>query len=469
MTTLDRHAPYRSHGRGQVRFSNDRTRTVVGVYGPLVICLYLLATTRWGSYIIPGPPYIADLAIAVVIIDRLFALPIGTSVIRRHGFGTTVVPVTLAVLASVALLIGRISPEAIRDAAPFIYGSVVLLTPPLGGMESGRASRLITGFLFFHLAWTTCAVLIPAAESQITTLGNPEVHLLSTRSDVDGLVNGVAGALGFYRLLQGRQGFVMCVWGLLLVLIAHSRIAVGATAVDMVLVAIIAKAQDDTVSASAVLRGSLRSLRMQLGKRRRGRVIATLGVPLAIIVISGVVIAPTAVDRLGETVGITKSTGSQAKASAAGTTHARLTSWERLERWITSSDSRNMFGAGFGSNIMLKSEAGTALVHAVDPSLRAPHNYLLTVWAHLGLLGLGVALWLFAAGFRLAYLCTKHPVSDVDVFAALLLVGMPIIAVVGVVMEAPFGAIPYFWAMGHLGASLVTYRPRSDRRVSASG
>jgi hypothetical protein len=59
---------------------------------------------------------------------------------------------------------------------------------------------------------------------------------------------------------------------------------------------------------------------------------------------------------------------------------------------------------------------------------------------------------LFGYGIALATKLRKRPAADVDVLAALLVVGIPTASLVGVVMESPFGAIPYFWALGQLGS-----------------
>ena len=42
------------------------------------------------------------------------------------------------------------------------------------------------------------------------------------------------------------------------------------------------------------------------------------------------------------------------------------------------------------------------------------------------------------------------PRQPATAFAALIVVALPVVALLGVVLESPFGAIPYFWAVGHL-------------------
>jgi O-antigen ligase len=86
--------------------------------------------------------------------------------------------------------------------------------------------------------------------------------------------------------------------------------------------------------------------------------------------------------------------------------------------------------------------------------VRSPHNYLLNTWARLGLVGVGLVLGLMIAALRVARLVARHAprVRDDDVLAMLLVASIPVVAFVGVVLESPFGALPYFWALGHLSS-----------------
>jgi len=91
---------------------------------------------------------------------------------------------------------------------------------------------------------------------------------------------------------------------------------------------------------------------------------------------------------------------------------------------------------------------------ADQEDVRSPHNYLLNTWARLGLVGLVLILGILLTGLRLARLVAMHAprVRDDDVFAMFLVASIPVAALLGVVLESPFGALPYFWALGHLSA-----------------
>jgi hypothetical protein len=411
--------------------------------------MFLLATTRWGSYALPGPPYISDLAIALLLFDRLLALPLPGHVLARNNTFLLTAVGGLVAVAVVSFLTGPITPDAVRDVAPFVYGIATFITAPLVGKRALVAGRLITLALVAHLAWSTLALAVPAVATHFVTPGNSTVYVLSLRSDVDGMVNGLAASIGLFRVLTGRKGVVFFVWGAALVLVSHSRISLITTIIILFCVVgySVAQARRGRSDIDAVRRLS------GLGMRARRR---SLWVIVGAVVVIGIVVAvtsPTAVSRLGETFGLGHAATEQSH-EVKGTTHSRELAWSRLEHWIMASESRTLWGAGFGPNIMSESDATIALVHKNDPDLRAPHNFFLGTWAHLGLLGLALLTLIVFLGIRLAIGIRRLPMSDVDLLAALLAIGMPLIAAVGVVMESPFGAIPFFWALGQLGSHL---------------
>ena len=50
-----------------------------------------------------------------------------------------------------------------------------------------------------------------------------------------------------------------------------------------------------------------------------------------------------------------------------------------------------------------------------------------------------------------------------SVLAALLAISLPLVSMLGVVLESPFGAIPYFWALGQLAVLRVAAPPSAGR------
>jgi O-Antigen ligase len=439
--------------------------SVVRTYGAFLLVLYLLATSRWGSYLLPGPPYVTDLVIVLLIIDRIVALPLPGHILSRTDPTLCIGVAALIVIAVIEFAAGSHSADAVRDAAPFFYAVVVFLTAPLTGRNAEVAGRLLTVCLIAHMAWSSVSLAIPAIGHQYATPGNPSVDFLSLRSDFDGLVNGFAAAIGLYRVLTTGRGAALFVWGSLLVVVAHSRISLLVTVLLLICVVGYARAQEQRGFALLSLPSVMNRLG-QLQVRGRNRALAKVALALVVIIVGVLVFSPTALDRLGGTFGADQSTA--LGRQAAGTTHAREAAWSRLEKWITSSESRTFLGAGFGPNIMIASGASISLVNRDDPTLRAPHNFLLSVWAHLGLVGLIAFLVVAAVGVRLAIAVRGIQMSDVDVLACLIVVGVPLAALVGVVMESPFGAVPYFWALGQLGSHLELRSRVTPSRVRAS-
>jgi O-antigen ligase len=143
---------------------------------------------------------------------------------------------------------------------------------------------------------------------------------------------------------------------------------------------------------------------------------------------------------------------------STGTANARLNAWKALVGYLEIDPAREVRGVGFGPDFLQESGASVLLLGtaaaAEQEDVRSPHNYLLNTWARLGLVGLVLVLGLLLAGLRLAIMITKRVshLRDDDIMAMLLLASIPVVAVVGVVLESPFGALPYFWAIGHLSA-----------------
>ena len=122
---------------------------------------------------------------------------------------------------------------------------------------------------------------------------------------------------------------------------------------------------------------------------------------------------------------------------------------------------RTAIGVGFGPDFIQGAGVAYALEGTEYKDVRSPHNYVLGTMARLGLAGALLAVLTMASGAALAIRRLSGPADSVTVLAGLLVLAIPIIALLGVVLESPFGAIPYFWAIGHLARS----RGGSNRRV----
>jgi hypothetical protein len=155
--------------------------------------------------------------------------------------------------------------------------------------------------------------------------------------------------------------------------------------------------------------------------------------------------------------------GEAADAAAAGALYTqndvvdtvawRLVWWKALMGELTSSEVKTVFGLGFGADLTapLGYQPGDPNV----PPVRSPHNFLLTLFARTGLIGL--ALWLamlgawavpLLRGMRSAMRRRDGEDSDYLLWLMTYPLAIVVSAVFGVVLEGPYGAIPCYLVMG---------------------
>lgn len=417
--------------------SRGATASRLQQYGPYAITLYLLATARWGSglSLVGGPPYLSDLVLMLLVIDRAAAAAAHRSVSTGVESWVAIFASSLLVWSLIMLVFGSISQNALRDAAPYLYVITVFLVRPPTESSERATSRALMAVLIFHAAWVTLAQLDPSLEAS-TPVVAAGTHLLSLRSDIDSLICGLLAAIGLHRALSGRSpayNLALTAWGTVLVFTFFNRGGLLAFIAELVVVMLLTPAR-----------------RRLIGRYDRRVVIAVLVMVIPIALVGASQSQP--VERLLVTVpGNAPSTSLE---GATGTANARLKAWKALIAYMERDPARELRGVGFGPDYLEESGASVLLLGSPDAEVRSPHNYLLNTWARLGLVGVVLVLGLLIAGLRLARLVAKYAprVRDDDVLAMLLVASIPVIAFVGVVLESPFGALPYFWAIGHLSA-----------------
>jgi hypothetical protein len=389
--------------------------------------------------LVGGPPYVSDLVLALLLIERALAAAAQRSVSTGVESWVGVLVTALLTWSLISLSFGPLSQNALRDAAPYLYAVTVFLVRPPTDASAEGAARALMAVLIFHAAWVTLALLDPSLPSG-TPLVATGVHLLSLRPDIDSLVCGLLAALGVHRALAGRRpayNLALSAWGAVLVFALYDRAGPLALIVQMVVIMMLAPAR----------------------KRISGRYDRRVAVAILVMllpIVSVAVVQSRPVKRLLLTIpGNATLTASTEVQGATGTAHARLQSWSGLLAYVQRDAARDIGGVGFGPDFLRDSGAGVLLLGTnVGEDVRSPHNYLLNTWARLGLVGLALVLGLFLVGLRLSRLVAKHAprIRDDDVLAMLLVASVPVVAVVGVVLESPFGAIPFFWALGHLSS-----------------
>jgi hypothetical protein len=405
----------------------------------LSACALMLGCGRWGAHLGVPPVYISDVLLAVAFVHTgiswVFVGPRPNSGAAKRRYPGPGVSVLLGWAILRFGVGGDYGVDALRDVAPYAYGAVAFLaangyaasTPD----DRARTRKIIEVALLWHLLWVIASLLVYGTAA--TTAANPDLGLLLVRADVDGSLLGVTACLYLLRYLH--QG------GLRRLLVA------GAALGGMF-----------TMTSRAAALATLVGLGLTLcfyatSKTTHRRRIAMAGVlPIALVVFTAVVPQTTAGSKLATSVGLVEA-DSRIDLGGLGTQRARSNAWQRVIAYARQTPSRELAGVGFGPNFMIDSGGSVALLSGNAPDVRAPHNYLIGTYARLGLVGLLllglVVVQLLAGIWRVRRLAG----SDDLVFLAAIVPPMILAAAIfGVVLEAPFGAIPFFWFLGILFA-----------------
>lgn len=427
--------------------------------------LYLLATGRWGSYVaVPGLPiYISDVVVAAAVLQTVRAA-------RREGTGAAdlrkvmtqgplllLLTLSLLVWAGVRFLLGIVAVleqplVALRDVVPYAYAVAALLAflvPIKGG---SLARRLVYTALTFHAGWLLLANHLPGWPWARPLLGGAPIF--TPRSDFDSAVLGVAVALALYDLLvSGRPRRPL-----------SSVLLLGFVAANLYAITTLP-------TRAGFMAGVLAGLvvvciwgaRVGSGSAGRGLHLRRLVVLVAAgaVVTTGVLFTPPG-HRLVD--GIRGLQGEQTQAS--GTIEVRQFVWGSVWDYVTADATRTAVGVGFGPDFIQSSGSSYALEGTEYKDVRSPHNYLLGTFARLGLGGALLAALVIVAGFVAAVRELARRPSTVTALACMVLVALPVTAMLGVILESPFGALPYFWAIGQVTRSawrVAPVMPMQDR------
>ncbi|WP_034274005.1 O-antigen ligase family protein [Haloechinothrix halophila] len=427
-------------------------------YGVFALALFLLATARWGSFLpAASPPFIADIVLAVLLLDRVLVLAAGRSQRTPHDATLALAATALLGLSLGWLLLGDWEMVALRDAAPYAYVLVALLVLAPRAEHTRGAETAVTVALVFHAAWSVIGMTLPSVVALVPPLSET-VPVFVPRPDVDGFISGLLAGLALHRALSGRApvlNLTLAGISLAVTIGLGSRGALLGVTAALLAVALLGhrrrgipgRSRSQGWSPSQFQdrpRGESRSR-----SRRWAVALLLLALPIAGIAASN----GYAIERLSASVGGLFSATADV-GGAQGTMSARAHSWAQLAGYLQDDPARNVVGVGFGPNYLIDSKADHELYSGTREDVRSPHNYLLGAWARLGLLGLALLLALTVLGWRLAVVVGGRAprLSDVDVLAIMIAAGMPGVALVGVMLEAPFGALPYYWALGHLSA-----------------
>jgi hypothetical protein len=402
-------------------------------------CVFMLGCSRWGAHLGIPPLYMGDLLLAAAIThsiaSRMFIGPRDKTGVAEQSHPGLVVGAFLAWASLRFAFGGDYGFSALRDFAPYGYAVVALFSSNAYSRSTitdrNRSVRIIELALVGHLLWATPAQLLGGGKSPFT---GGDLELFVIRSDADGTVLAITACLFLMRYL--RQGGL---WRLVAVFLSlggmfsmASRAPVLAAIAGLALTLWYYVISDSPYA-------------------NRGRHIAMVGmVPVMLIVLFFALPQTPAGSKLLASIGIVQA-DSTTQQTGLGTQRARSAAWERLLAYTRQDAVRETVGVGFGPHFMIESGASVALVSNDDPAVRSPHNYLLGTFARLGLIGLTLFVLICSQILVGVWRVQQFAAVDDLVFLAAIVPPMILIeATVGVVLEAPFGAIPFFWFLGIL-------------------
>lgn len=408
-----------------------------------VVVTFLIGLGRWGSYLgLPSKQlFVTDVLLAVTTVYTVVRYRQAVVAHLGRALRSRLAPVlpvlALLVWALARGLPGLTSADGLRDVAPYAYVGVLAVLAALP-REPGAARatvRVLVGALVIHLLWVTVSQLWPWPDqlARLPLLGGM-VRVLEVRVDYDGAMLAVLAGLALYGVSRVRRPaevvglLVVCAWSSVLVLTLASRAALIAL-----------------VLAYAIGGLSSISLAERLWRGHRRVVIGGLVVLVAALAVG---VPRTAIyERLS---------GGSGYVAPGGTTAARELAWTAVFDYVGQRPSRVVAGVGMGPDFLKESGASVHYQAPGEPAVRQPHNFVINTYARLGLIGVALLLWLLVALARALVSALLRSVRRSDAESALdvscmLICGVLFVAsMLGVILEAPFGAIPFGWATGLL-------------------
>jgi O-antigen ligase len=188
---------------------------------------------------------------------------------------------------------------------------------------------------------------------------------------------------------------------------------------------------------------------------RSRRLLVTAALPLTLIAM-GVALPYTAAgSKLLSGLGLTAATNSVDR-TGIGTQSARQQAWSLVLDHVGAVGAR-ITGVGFGPDFLRESGATVPLGNG--ESLRSPHNFLIGSYARLGLVGLVLVAVVLLLAVRALLVAVRAPdLDELVLLAGLVMAALLVSSLFGVELEAPFGAVPFFWSMGIVLATARDHR-----------
>lgn len=423
-----------------------REATAPRLLAGAVVVAFILAFSRWGTNIGINPLFISDILIGFAIVHLIATRGI-KGPWRRDAHTRGVTPLFavlfLFIVARVLMSFGQSDVlDWLRDAIPFLYGGLAFLSAATLARSApdtrANTMRLFRWALTVHLVWVA-AVGITGNGAGFNVLGPfSSAPAFQIRPDIDVALIAIAAAVNLRQVILGRRRFWNLAGIALGVFVVFTATATRAGQVSLLLALALSFAF--TYAASRQARGR--------------QLLMAFSVPVILGAVLVVLPMTTAGERLLATVMPDQISGTSAERNAQGTQQARERTWQQVIDWTNDDPVRAIVGSGFGNDFLAQSGTKGFLEGTTYTNVRSPHNWFVGIYARLGIIGTALAVaWVVQLGW--IALRRRQAVGEDDLlaFSTLTVAAILPVATLGVVLEAPFGAIPFFWAAGILMAS----------------
>jgi O-antigen ligase len=332
-----------------------------------------------------------------------------------------------------------VSLDLIRDSSPFVYIIVYFFARKymanLQMHDKSKVFRFLNLALMIHLLWVAISVLTGNIFGFFQGSTFLSAGIFSVRPDFDSAMIAVYCAILLIQIYEkfSASNFLLLILGIFTVASMQTRAGlISMICCLAVAILYLAKTKRFTINQSFIAVGVL------------------IAVPF-------VFSFSPAVSRLLVSLGIFTDASVAFESSSLGTINARNLVWQGIIAWTSSDDWRQIFGSGFGNNFLVQSSTLFYLDDSQLNGVRSPHNWFLGMYARLGILGLVIAISLYSfAVLTIARNLFSEFFHDLNRLSGLILIALLPVSLFGVVLEAPFGAIPFYWALGIISTSKIT-------------
>lgn len=411
----------------------------------LIAASWLLSTGRWGSYLPFQPIFFADIFLFFALCSQFFTFKSPKLKVIPGSLKSFLALFFLYISIRI-LFTNEISVmSTLRDFVPYFYVVFILI----GIRESQscsplRVKKLLVFSLYFHMFWFLFSTWFPNLKFRTLIINvSQQLYVFDVRADFD---SAIAACFIGYLMINEITSKIQ-LWKYFMVIISSLTILrTGSRSAFLALI---------TVFILIVYFYIQRNRGFRPSRARRSS-IGFIFLLLPLIFYSASIFTNID-DRLVGTFSDNKV--STVEVSASGTWKARQSTWGRLLDYSSESPARLFFGVGFGSDYMLDSGAKRLLVG--DPSFtsqtsRHPHNYWINTLLRTGLVGLLLVILILFNSSRIIFRQRGKLFSD-SILTTWIFIVLTLLVTTsfGVILESPFGAIPFYYGLGYLLGHLL--------------